>query len=239
MTPSYPEISIQNAIDPSPWWVEDNNRYRLRGRLIWAFLPHVDQIPYTITMIGRVEASIHDEATARIEPLRISERQPHSPLPVAAMPTYPGEVRIVQRAKRRPALILSEGGHLLPKELTKGRPKYQVAPTLLVAPFYGGETSVKRGGFPKEFLERVRRCEFPQYMCERLPPKGTSESLLRFDHIQPIGRHHDSIEWTEFCLAQDAMAIIDEWITWVMTGLLPENGLVFPTRQQFLSMDSQ
>jgi hypothetical protein len=236
MTLSYPEVSIQGAIDPSPWWVKEDNKARLRGRLIRAFFPHVDQVPYTITVIGRADASVHDEATVRIEPLRFRQRQPSSHLPVAAMPSYPGEVRVVQRAKRRPALILSEGGDVLPKDLTKARPKYQISQNLLVAPFYGTEADGRRGGFPPALLDRVRRCEFPQYMCDRLPTWGGSESVLRFDHIQPIGKHHDSIEWTEFCLGEDAMSILDEWITWIMTGYLPEDGMIFPVRQAFLSM---
>ncbi len=235
MTRKYPEISIQSAISPSPWWIEAESADLQRGRLIRAFLTHVDQIPYTLIPIGRAQATEHREVTVRIEPLRIKQSQHNITLPVAGMPPYPGEVRIVQRAKRRPALILGEGGFLLPKEMTQGRPGWQVSPTILVAPYYGGEQDGTRAGFPPPFLDRVRRCEFPQFMYELLPI-GTEESLLYLNHIQPIGKHHDSIEITKFRLSEDAMAILDEWITWITTGLLPKNGLIFPVRQEFLGM---
>jgi hypothetical protein len=236
MTQNYPDISIQSAISPSPWWLHESSRDVRRGRLIWAFLPHVDQVPYKLTPIGRVSATEHQQATVRIEPLRIKQPQPYITLPVAGMPSYPGEVRIVQRAKRRPALVLGLGGLSLPKQMTLRRPVWQVSHTILVAPYYGGMQDGSRAGFPSEFLERVRRCEFPQFMSDLLPI-GAGESILYLNHIQPLGHHHDSIEPTDFCLSEDAINIMDEWVIWVITGLLPKNGIVLPARKQFLEFD--
>ena len=232
----FPEISIQNAIDPSPWWVQDNTKDYCRGRLIWAFVPHVDQLPYTVTPIGRHKASVHDEATVRIEPLRIVQHQPEMTLPVAGMPCYPGEVRTLYRAKRRPALIVSKGGEPVQRELTVGRPKSHTSPTLLVAPYYGGEADGGRAGYHPEFLKRVRECEFPQFISDMLPLGGSKESVLRLDHIQPIGKHHDSIALTEHCLGEDAIEVLDEWITWIMTGLLPADGIIHDARKDFLKL---
>lgn len=232
----FPDISIQNAIDPSPWWIRDNTKDYRRGRLIWAFVPHVDQLPYTVTPIGRADASVHDEATVRIEPLRIRQHQPEMTLPVAGMPCYPGEVRTLYRAKRRPVLIVSEGGEPVPRGLTLGKPKSHTSLTLLVAPYYGGETDSSRAGYHVEFLKCVRRCEFSQFISDILPLGGSKESVLRLDHIQPIGKHHDSIEWTEHCLSEDAMEVVDEWITWIITGLLPEDGIIDDVRKAFLKL---
>jgi len=49
---------------------------------------------------------------------------------------------------------------------------------------------------------------------------GGEESILRLDHIQPIGKHHESIELTDYRLGEEALDIIDEWITWLITGKL-------------------
>ncbi len=166
--PNYPDVSIQSAIEPSPWWIEDTSTC-IRGRLIWAFLPHVDQNPLRVVPIGRAQADVHDEITIKIEPLRMRQRRPNIALPVAAMPEYPGEVRIIQRAKRRPALILGEGGTQLPASMTLNRPGWQVSTPLLVAPYYGGSQDGTRAGFPPAFLDRIRRCEFPQFIWERVP----------------------------------------------------------------------
>ena len=57
--------------------------------------------------------------------------------------------------------------------------KYQTAQTVLVAPYYGITGGTKRGGFNPEFVDRVRRAEYPEYVWDRLPIGGsTDESLL-------------------------------------------------------------
>ena len=236
MTRNYPDISIQSAITPSSWWIEEDSKGLQRGRLIRAFLPHVDQVPYTLIPIGRAQATEHKEVTVRIEPLRIKKPRPHITLPVAGMPPYPGEVRIVQRAKKRPALVLGLGGFVLPEEMSRGRPGWQVSTTILVAPYYGGEQDGTRAGFPSLFLDRVRRCEYPQFMSDILPI-SSQESVLYLNHMQPLGHHHDSIELTKYCLSDDAIAITDEWVSWFVTGLLSKKGLIFPARKQFLDLD--
>jgi hypothetical protein len=101
---------------------------------------------------------------------------------------------------------------------------------MLVAPYYGAEISERRAGWDSELVARIRCCEYPQYVWEQLPIAGAEESILRLDHIQPLGRHHDSIERTKFHLGQDGMTVIEEWITWLMTGMLPEDGVLYGMR---------
>jgi len=80
-------------------------------------------------------------------------------------------------------------------------------------------------------MDRIWQCHYPQLMADILPIPGGEESLLRFDHIQPIGMHHDSIELTPFCLSEDALEVINEWISWLITGELVEDGWVDQTRK--------
>jgi hypothetical protein len=47
----YPEDSVQDII--GEWWIEDPAFGYHRGKLIRAFLPHVDQIPYQLIPTGR------------------------------------------------------------------------------------------------------------------------------------------------------------------------------------------
>ncbi len=68
-------------------------------------------------------------------------------------------------------------------------------------------------------------------MWDMLPLPGKDESVLRMDHIQPVGRHHDSIELTDYRLGDDAMLIIDEWLTWIFTGQLFEDGMLNEIRK--------
>ncbi len=234
----YCDDSIQGFLAPTPWWESISGSDFCRGRLIKAFLPHVDQVPSTLTLIGRTTPTEHTQANYTLEPMRIKGHVKKQSLPVAACPVYGNEVRAVYRAKKRPAIIISEGGADIPKSLTMGKPKWQTAPTILVIPCYGGDEDGKRAGFNPIFVERIRRCEYPQLGWDILPISTTnSESILRFDHIQPIGKHHDSIELTDFCLSSDAMGIIDEWIYWLITGYFEKDSLLYGFREEIRDLE--
>jgi len=127
-------------------------------------------------------------------------------------------------------VILSEGGDEVPRQLVRGKPAWQTAPTILVAPYYGADEDSTSSGFNPAFVERIKSGEYPQFMWDMLPLTGKDESILRMDHIQPIGRHHDSIELTDYRLSEDAIDIIDEWLTWIFTGQLFANGLLSDIR---------
>ncbi|MDM8517833.1 hypothetical protein QUF76_16680 [Desulfobacterales bacterium HSG16] len=133
----YPENVIQTM--PEEWWIEDPSPSICRGRLIKAFLPHVDQIPKQLIASGRSTATDHMQANFKIKPLSVKRPPEKSSLPVAALPVFDNEVNIISRAKKRPALIISEGGIQVDKKLTSGKPKWQTAPTILVAPYWGDE----------------------------------------------------------------------------------------------------
>ncbi len=152
----YPDDSIQSMIND--WWVRDDSYDYCRGRLIRAFLPHIDQIPKQLFTTGRSEPTDHNHANFSIEPLRIGQTQKKLTLPVAALPTFENEIHAVYRAKRRPAVIICEGGEPVEKTLTLGKPKWQTSPTILVVPSYGADEGEKRAGFNPKFIKRIRRC---------------------------------------------------------------------------------
>src|SRR6185295_5725375 len=160
------------------WWVKDDHPQLARGRLIWAFLSHTDQQPMALVVEGRVEATDHSSAFYRVEPLRIGSPPRDPRLPVAALPLETGDIRIVQRAKRRPAIVLSEGGPEVAPALRVGEARWQTSATILVAPFYGVDRDGTRGGWNPGFVDRIRRCEYPQYMWDQLPLAGARQSVL-------------------------------------------------------------
>ena len=117
-----------------------------------------------------------------------------------------------------------------------GKPRWQTAPTILVAPYYGADREGKRSGFREEFVERIRRCEYPHYIWDILPlPGGAGESILRLDHIQPIGKHYESYEWTHYSLSEEAMLILNEWLYWLLEGELPEKSTLLEIREALLN----
>ena len=237
--PTYPEASIQSVVaSASDWWVKDPTYAYNRGRLVIAFLPHVSQVPIRLKVEGRKEPAEHELFLCRFEPLDIKKPTPKGTLPVAAAPEFPGEVRTAYLAKKRPALIVAEEGEAVPKKLRLGKPAWQTAPTLLVAPYYGTDEGAERAGFNPLFLDRVQKCEYSRFMLDRLPIGGSpGGSLLRIDHIQPIGSHHNSLEPTEWCLSDEALTTLDEWIWWHLEGKLEDGTNIAMARGLFLEMD--
>ena len=144
---------------------------------------------------------------------------------------------MVARAKKRPALVLSMGGTEVPPELRGGpSARWMTAPTVLVAPYYGVEANEKRAGWKPAFVERIRHCEFPQYQWDMLPIDGADFSILRLDHLQPVGRHHDTVEVTRFNLCRDGLVILDEWLRWLVTGQMSPAGVLHDLREGLLGL---
>ena len=231
----YPEDSIQWLV--SSWLIKDDDKKVCRGRILWSCVPHIDQQPMQLVPEGRTDPTDHTRASYRVEPFRIMNPPKLPTLPVAALPHFESERRLVYRAKRRPVLVVSTCGEDIGMDLRVGGVKWQTAPTFLVAPYYGVMQDEKRAGWQPELVKRIRRCEYPQYLWDKLPIPGSTESILRLDHIQPIGKHHNAYEWTPYHLSEEAIDILDEWILWLLTGRLKKDGILSDIRQELLRLD--
>ncbi|GEJ55948.1 hypothetical protein [Anaeromyxobacter diazotrophicus] len=84
----------------------------------------------------------------------------------------------------------------------------------------------KRAGWPEAFVRRISRGEYPQYAYDRLPIGGSSESILRLDHTQPIGNDPASYKMTDFELTPEALGVIDEWFAWLVMGTVNPDGVL-------------
>jgi len=230
----WPKDSIQDLV--GEWWIEKNPRQIERGRLIWAYLPHIAQQPMILIPEGRPEPTEHNRALFSLEVFDIDHPPVPPKMPVAALPFYSEETRMVFRTKKRPALILCQGGAIIEKGLRTGGAK-KFAPTCLVAPYYGGDQSGRRAGFKDEFKALARRAAWPQFIWDMLPVASrTNESILRLDHLQPIPRERNAIQLTPFCLSRDAQIIVDEWLDWLMTGTFSEDSLLLGVREDLLKL---
>ena len=235
----YPEDSIQNMLEPSDWWIQDDSFSFDRGYLIRAFLPHVDQIPKTVIFSGRTNPIEHNSAEIRIEPLRVKRRPKKPFLPVSGAPLFGGEQYVLNRAKKRPAIILSGGGTEIDKALNRGKPNWQTSPHILVAPFYGVDENGQRAGFNPNFIKAVRSGKYRQLMWDKLPLNSkTEESILYFNHIQPIGRHHDSIEYTGYRLSDDALMVFEDWLKWFINDDYEEGDFVGEFKKCIMDLEA-
>lgn len=223
---NYPEICQQALIDS--WWEEYKGNEYKPGRLVKAYLPHADQVPYTLVPIGRTDdPTDHETGRVEIKAFTIGDPVKKNNLPVAALPLYENEKFCVYRTKKRPAIIISKGGPHIDSELTKDLPKSKTIPAILVAPSYGADS-----GFKDEFIERVRRCEYPQFIWDLLPVGGKVKgSIIRLDHIQPVVRNTRNIELLPFCLSEKAMVFVMEWVDWLISGQIGNDSNLYETRE--------
>jgi hypothetical protein len=227
----FPEDSLQSIIQPSDWWVKNESKKLCRGALVITFSPHVDQIPYTFEPIGRNVATEHHSATVKVSPLKVDQPLSQVSLPVAAMTLHEKEVWAAFRAKKRPSLVFSSETIPVDKALTRGKPNHATAPTFLAAPYYGIDQNGKRAGYSPEFIERVRHCEYPQFHWDKLPISGAEESLLRLDHLQPFGTHHDSYKILDYRLSDDAMDILDDLLRCLIWGGVTKDSMILAYRE--------
>lgn len=230
MAQKYPDESLQALA--GEWWTSVAGASVERGRLLWAVVPHVDQKPFALFAKGRTEATEHERADFEVMPLTrqtLARIQTAPILPVAGMPSIPDEVKMLLRGKRRPVLVIGNAGTEVDSALRAGGARYHTSRTLLVAPYYGAEK------WRPQFVESIRRCAYPQFMWDSLPIyRGMRDSILRLDHIQPIGNHPESYELTPFKLTPDALDLVEEQLTWLRTGGLPEGALLLEIRASLL-----
>jgi len=231
----YPEDCVQSVVGSDDWWIESDSKTPCRGALVTAFVRYVDHDPYGFEPVRREEPSQHGSAIFKVVPLRVNQYVQRTELPVAAMPLHGSEVWAAYRAKRRPCLVIGSVSPSVDRELTKGKPKHSTAPTILIAPFYGVEQDGQRAGYNPRFIERVRHLEYPQFLWDKLPPDDR-ESLLRLDHLQPIGTGYGSYKLRGYRLGSDAIEIVDELVQWLIWNRLPEDGLIPMFREELASI---
>ena len=142
---TFPEDCLQSMLGGKSWWVQDDTGQVTRGALLFAFAPHVDQLPYTFEPVGRTEATRHDSVVVKVAPLKVDHPLKPTELPVAAMSLHQGEVWAAYRAKKRPCLVLGCDHPTVDSSLTQGMPKNSTAPTLLIAPYYGAAHNNRAG----------------------------------------------------------------------------------------------
>lgn len=196
------------------WWCKTSDKTIEPGRLLWAVVNHVGVLPHRLVTEGRGGPTDHVNAQFKVESFTAQSRPADQKLPIAAFPNYAGESYTVSRGKVRPVLVVASEFDSVEKLLMKRQLKYQIAPAIIVAPYYGvsSGTSV---GFKPEFVKRIKQLAYRQYFWDCLPEKGTAAgSILRFDHLQPIGAHHDWYRATDWKLTEEACTFILEYLRW-------------------------
>lgn len=227
MIPTFPEASIHNLT--GNWWEATPDRSIRRGRLLRAIVPYPDMKPFRLLPEGRGDdAKQHQRANYRVEEFRVGDPPGDvSALPVAGLPLRGGETHVVRRGKTRPVVVVAMPGTPVEESFRRNAASWQHRPAVLVAPYYGVQADGTRAGWNPEFVARIQRAEYSQYVWDILPVDGLpGGSILRLDHLFPIGA--DPANWvaSEYRLRDDALAILDEWLSWHTSGAIVEGGIL-------------
>jgi hypothetical protein len=120
--------------------------------------------------------------------------------------------------------------------LRRDMPRKLTSPTLIVAPYYGADQDGRRAGYNSELVNRIRHAEYPQFILDHLPIPGSEQSILRLDHMQPVGLHYLTYEHSGFCLSDEAVELIlDDWLQWFFYSGLPENSLILDYQKEIMA----
>lgn len=218
----YPDDSIQSLVANCEWWEATSEKKPTRGNLVFAFVPHVDQIPYTIKEVARSKAKEHNTGIIDIAPLEMKKPKRREDLPVAAMTLHDNELWLAYRGKKRPCLVLGTTHPDVDNALRINMPRRSTDQVILAAPYYGVDQDGTRAGYNPQLVERIRHAEYARFFWDKLPTKTKpEESILRLDHTQPIGIKNNSCELSGFRLSGKAMTIIDHWMSWLLWGGVP------------------
>ncbi len=66
---------------------------------------------------------------------------------------------------------------------------------------------------------------------------GGEGSILRLDHIMPIGRHSDWYRFTEYRLDDEAVATLRQWLEWLLEGEIAEDSNLGQIREVLQGYD--
>ena len=138
-------------------------------------------------------------------------------LPLSSPPLKTDEEFIALKAKPRPVILIQPPDPALlaiKKAGYSGKVVRHLCPVVLV---YSAEDDAGNSKFDPEFIERVRRLEYRQFLF--LPKGGplSLDSIARLDEVQSIAENQ--LEATKFALAKEVCDILRSQASYFFTGL--------------------
>jgi hypothetical protein len=224
-------MGITQLLDP---FYIDISRERFRdqitpGQICWVPSPQPDVIPQ-ILEVERADPSEHFIIRFKIRNVQETDFRRKDELPLYMLKLRLHEELIVQRAKRRPAIILPSSnvlfkdiGHLLK---SKGK-KHLQQNCIIVVPIFDIERPQDPKGFPSEMVVRIKALLYNQFFyCPRTPSgMPPVEGVARLDRIQIVSPgHRASFDPLPIKLSDDALTVLMHLLrSWLCIRGAPED----------------
>jgi hypothetical protein len=138
-------------------------------------------------------------------------------LPYSVPPLKTNEEFVALKAKPRPVILIQPPDPALLQIKTSGYSGKVVRHLCPVALVYSAENEAGDSKFPPDFLDRVRRLEYRQFMF--LPKAGPMlvDSIARLDEIQSVAENQ--LLATGFSLCDDVREILRSQVSFFFAGL--------------------
>lgn len=232
------QMNVQNLV--GNWWVRTEQTKPEVGLIVKACLPYVEQIPHIIEVNGRSSATEHYTANFKKLHLNISNPPRQPTFPTAPWLYRGDEISLAIKSKIRPAIIIGISDKLNVSNCDfRANSKRHKNSYLLVAPYYtmreGNELKV-----PQILINRIRLCMYRHLMWAALPfAHADHESMLRLDHAQPIGNHHNCFKSYGYKVSPEAMPYFIGYLHWFIFNkhrIVEINGKKTPILKEIVDM---
>jgi len=218
-------MGLFQLYSPDDYYTRIDPKEFRRGQICWIVSPAIDEIP-RILEVERSHAEEHDEfkfELKNVDPDNNFRGSKKRTLPIKYLSLESTEELLVQKAKKRPAIIISGGLDIYPEMSTLLRQRAQKhlqEDSLFLVPCYSVETRDNRRGFPTEMAARIRCMLYRQFFPLPACPPLTNVSIARMDRTQVvIGRHRAAINPTDLCLSDDVFHIFLSQFLFCISGI--------------------
>jgi hypothetical protein len=218
-------MGIMQLYGPEAFYTKTDPKRFKNGQICWIVSPYINEIPQILT-VERNKSEEHHEFKfdlRNVDPDNDFKPSKERTLPIKYLSLESTEELIIQKAKKRPAIIISSDLDAFP-EITKllrqyGK-KHLQEDSLFLIPCYSVETQDDRHGFPSAMVARIRCLLYRQFFYIPYHTPLKSESIARLDRIQVIvGKHRAAIEPTDICLSDDVFQLFLAQFIFCVSGI--------------------
>lgn len=216
-------MGILQLYSPDEFYESVNvNEFR-PGQFCWIPSPHIDPIP-RILDVERNGPEEHEEVSFIIRnanrPKDFHTRD--RTLPIKYLNLKSHEELLIQRAKKRPGIILSCEVDRFPeldKLLRQKGKKHLQDEAIFVIPGFSIEKEPGATGFPFEMVGRIRCLLYRQYFYYPLKTPHFTEGIARFDRVQVIvGKDSSTIKPIDVTLSKDVFNLFVAMFIYCISG---------------------
>lgn len=198
------------------------------GQFCWIVVPQIEPVP-RILDVERNTPEEHEKVNFLLRNANKKDdfRRRDRTLPIKYLGLRSNEELLVQRAKKRPAVIVTSTVDTFPeieKILRQRAKKHCQEDCIFLIPCYHVESEFDPSGFPMEMIPRIRCLVYRQFFYIPESPK-IKESVARFDRIQVVVARDQisSIEPCDFKLPDDVLGVFLGAFVYCITGIEDEH----------------